>query len=305
MIKNPIPWPNGARCAVAFTWDVDADAAVHVNYPDSADNHVATLSLMRYDPEVAIPRIVDLFGRHGIPLTFFTPGWTIESSPAAIDLMMGGGHEIAHHGYLHHDNNNMSRQQELDILCQGIDIIKQVTGKKPLGYRTPNIKSNGVSRNTIDLLIQEEFVYDTSLFGDDIPYVLTNDRGSLIEIPCLHGLDDWKHYMNWRDFSYHMPVSTPARVMEFFKAEFDAAWEHRGMWMCVWHPPVSGRLARCAAIEPLIRHMQEKGDVWFASMGEIAAHVNKVIESGEWKPRIDRLPYWVSPIAAVQAPKPR
>jgi peptidoglycan/xylan/chitin deacetylase (PgdA/CDA1 family) len=300
MIKNPIPWPNGARCAVAFTWDVDADSAVHAAYPDSADNHVATLSLMRYDPEVAIPRIVELFGRYAIPLTFFVPGWTIENYPSAVDLMLKNAHEIAHHGYLHHDNNRMSRQQELDVLCRGIEIIKRVTGRRPLGYRTPNIASNGVSRNTLDLLIQEGFEYESSLFGDDVPYVLKNDHGNIIEIPCIHGLGDWAHYMNWRDFDYHMPISTPARAIELFKAEFDAAWQHRGMWMCVWHPPISGRLARCAAIEPLIQYMREKADVWFASMGDIAAHVNSTIISGKWKPRIDKLPYWVSPITAAQ-----
>ncbi|WP_201842670.1 polysaccharide deacetylase family protein [Microvirga zambiensis] len=300
MIKNPIPWPNGARCAVAFTWDVDADATVHVNYPDSADNHVATLSLMRYDPEIAIPRIIDLFGRYTIPLTFFVPGWTIENYPAAIELMLKNSHEIAHHGYLHHDNNRMSRQQELDILCRGIEIIKEATGRKPLGYRTPNVASNGVSRNTIDLLMQEGFEYDSSLFGDDIPYVLSNERGKIIEIPCLHGVDDWKYYMSWQDFDYRMQVLAPVRAIEIFKAEFDAAWEYGGMWMCVWHPPVSGRLARCAALEPLIRYMQDKGDVWFASMGDIAAHVNSVIQSGHWKPRIDKLPYCVSPIPALK-----
>lgn len=27
MIANQIPWPDGARCAVALTWDMDADSA--------------------------------------------------------------------------------------------------------------------------------------------------------------------------------------------------------------------------------------------------------------------------------------
>lgn len=299
MIKNPIPWPNGARCAVAFTWDVDADSAVHASLRDTAINHVATLSFMRYDPEVAVPRIIDLFNKHAIPITFFVPGWTIENYPATIELMLKSSHEIAHHGYLHHDNNAMSRQQELDILRHGIEIINRVSGRRPLGYRTPTISSNGVSRHTIDLLVEHGFLYDTSLYGDDIPYVLRNDRGSLIEIPCIHGLGDWYHYMNWRDFSYAASIKPPVHALEVFKAEFDAAWEHNGMWMCAWHPQVSGRLARCAAIEPLITHMIDKGRVWFASMSEIATHVNAVIASGEWNPRVDQIPYYVAPVSGA------
>jgi len=28
MLANPIPWPEGARCAVAITWDMDADSGL-------------------------------------------------------------------------------------------------------------------------------------------------------------------------------------------------------------------------------------------------------------------------------------
>ncbi|WP_210248681.1 polysaccharide deacetylase family protein [Phyllobacterium endophyticum] len=255
---------------------------------------------MRYDPEIAVPRIIDLFKKYKIPLTFFVPGWTINNYPDAIELMLKNSHEIEHHGYLHHDNNAMSRQQELDILRHGIELIERVSGRRPLGYRTPMISSNGVSKHTIDLLIEEGFLYDTSLYGDDIPYILQNNKGLLVEIPCFQGLGDWYHYMSWSDFNYRGAVSSPARAGEVFKAEFDAAWEHRGMWMCVWHPFVSGRLARCAAIEPLIKYMIDKGDVWFASMSEIAEHVKAVIASGEWTPRIDLMPYYVSPAPGVK-----
>jgi hypothetical protein len=47
---------------VALTWEFDADSAVHAAYADNVDDDVVTLSLMRYDPEIAIQGIVDLFG---------------------------------------------------------------------------------------------------------------------------------------------------------------------------------------------------------------------------------------------------
>ena len=56
MIKNPIPWPQGARCAVAFTFDMDAESLMHLYFPDTAPNRVAMAAMLRYDAQVAVPR---------------------------------------------------------------------------------------------------------------------------------------------------------------------------------------------------------------------------------------------------------
>ena len=55
MIQNPIPWPNGARCAVAFTFDMDADSILHLAHHSIADTRVMGLSVLRYSLEIAIP----------------------------------------------------------------------------------------------------------------------------------------------------------------------------------------------------------------------------------------------------------
>ena len=40
MIANPPPWPNGARCAVAVTFDMDADSLIHLDHPEDGFNRV-------------------------------------------------------------------------------------------------------------------------------------------------------------------------------------------------------------------------------------------------------------------------
>ena len=85
----------------------------------------------------------------------------------------------------------------------------------------------------------------------------------------------------------------------------NAAWEYGGLWVSVWHPFLSGRLARAHAIKNLIQYMHDKGQVWFATLDEIARHVQGLIESGEWSPRIDRLPYYDGPIPELGAAEPR
>jgi len=53
MIQNPPPWPNSARCAVAITWDLDADSGLDYYNPDRADTLVASQTLTRYGPRIA------------------------------------------------------------------------------------------------------------------------------------------------------------------------------------------------------------------------------------------------------------
>ncbi len=63
MIQNPVPWPDGARCAVALTFDMDADSILHLEHPEDSISRVSAISMLRYGPEVAVPRIVETYVR--------------------------------------------------------------------------------------------------------------------------------------------------------------------------------------------------------------------------------------------------
>ena len=293
MIANPPLWPGGARCAVAFTFDMDADSILHLDYHRTADTRVAALSALRYGPEVAVPRLVELYAEFSMRQTFFLPAWCIERYPAAVEEILEGGHEIGHHHYLHEHANEMPASEERSWFERSVDVIVQATGRRPAGYRAAAYR---FSRNTLDILIDAGIRYDASLFGDDVPYVLSNDRGSIVELPSHYGLDDWPHFQFSREFGTLMPIKSAAEAHGVFREEFDAAWEYGGLWVSVWHPFLSGRLARAREMRNLIRYMHEKGDVWFATLEDIASHVRHLEESGSWTPRRDRLPYYPGPI---------
>jgi peptidoglycan/xylan/chitin deacetylase (PgdA/CDA1 family) len=298
LIANPPPWPNGARCAVAFTFDMDADSILHLAHHANAGNLVAAMSMLQYGPRVAMPRILAFYREMRVKQTFFVPAWCIERYPAAIEAALADGHEIAHHGYLHEHPNELSRERERYWLRRGIEVIERFTGSRPVGYRAPSYK---FSANSLDLLIEEGFRYDASLMGDDIPYRLTNGTGALIELPSHYALDDWGHYMFSREFDYRMPIKPPAQAMEVFRSEFDAAWRHGGLWISVWHPFLSGRPARFEAVAELMAYMAGKGGVWFAPLRDICAHVDALIAAGTWMPRSDRLPQYPGPIPELAA----
>ena len=56
MIQNPVPWPDGAKCAVCLTFDMDADSILHLEHPGDSMTRVSAQSMLRYGPEVAVPR---------------------------------------------------------------------------------------------------------------------------------------------------------------------------------------------------------------------------------------------------------
>ncbi|BFM17365.1 polysaccharide deacetylase [Maricurvus nonylphenolicus] len=295
MIDNPIPWPNGNKVACALTFDMDTDSILHLGFREAAPSKVAMLSMMKYD-EVAVPRILEMYRRCEIKQTFFYPAWCMERYPHLVDMMLKDGHEIAAHGYLHESPNKISPEEELYWLDRQINVIKKMTGQAPRGWRAPMYD---FSQHSIDFLVEKGFTYDASLMGDDIPYVIKNDHGQLIELPSHWGMDDGPHYAHVPDAMYLMPIKSPDEAMNVFMSEFHAMHRNNGLWVSVWHPYISGRLARCERIEKMILDMQEAGGVWFATMEEIAAHVQKCIDDGSWTPRVDQLPYYDKPIPEI------
>jgi peptidoglycan/xylan/chitin deacetylase (PgdA/CDA1 family) len=299
LIRNPPPWPNGAKCAVCFSFDFDAESLLHLYYPEDSTRRISLSSSLRYGAHVAVPRIVEIWRHFGIRQTMFVPGWCIETYPRAIELLVENGHEIGHHGWLHERPNQLSPGDERRVLERGIVEIERVTGRPPAGYRCP---SGAFSEFTLDLLIEHGFAYDASLGGDDVPYLVQGSAGRLIELPSDHALDDWPQYVNMKEFNMGMTIQSPGRAMDVFRAEFDAAWAHGGLWAAIWHPFVSGRLPRAIAMVELIEHMLDKGNVWFATLAEIGSHVQGLIDRGTWVPEVEKLPFWPEPVPQIVRP---
>jgi len=293
MIRNPVPWPNGARVACAITFDMDADSLVHIEHPQDSITRVSTISMLRYGPEVGVPRILEAYRRFGLKQTFFVPAWCIEQYPNAVEAMVKDGHEVGFHGFIHEAPNRLTRDEEHYWMRRSIAVIEKHTGQRPRGNRSPLYN---FSKHTADLLAEEGFLYDSSLMGDDIPYLLKTAKGELVELPANWATDDWPPYVHAMDLNYVMQIMAPERAMEGFLAEFEAMRQAGGgLWIAIWHPFVSGRLSRWLRVEKMIEYMLGTGEVWFAPLEEIARHVLECQGKGTYAPRVDRLPYYDVP----------
>ncbi len=296
LIDNPVPWPNGARVAVCLSFDIDSDSILHLDHGDAAVEMLAAQSWLRYD-RLAVPRLIRIFQHFQCKQTFFMPAWCMEQYPQVVDAILEAGHELAHHGYFHENPNQQPREDERYWLERSLEVFKTMTGALPKGSRAPLYN---FSQASFDLLVDAGFRYDASLMGDDVPYVLRSGERELLELPSHWGMDDWPQYVHAPEFQYKMPIRAPSEAIKVYWDEFEAMWQHGGMLVAVWHPFVSGRLARAQAIVSLIERMLEKGAVWFASMAQIASHIDHLRAQGQFSPRIEPFPTYAGPV-----PRPR
>ena len=292
MIRNPIPWPDGAKCAVAITFDMDADSLIHIARPGGGHDRLYPVTMGRYGPTVAIPRILDTYRRFGLKQSFFIPGWCLQTYPDAVEAILKDGHEIGHHGWIHEDPVVTNGAAQEEAFEKALEAHRSICGRMPQGYRAPVYN---VTQQVIDLLVKHGFRYDSSLMADDIPYRMTTGGGNLWEMPVHWGTDDWPPFAHYDEIGYMMPVRAPSEGLKGFLEEFEAQYEAGGFFMLIVHPFLTGRLARWRLVEKWIETTLETRDVWFTTLAGIADHLDGLTTSGEYVPRVEELPYYDGP----------
>ena len=264
-------WPDGFRAAASFTFDLDAEAAVLSAVAGSA-SRMSVMSHQEYGPLVGVPRLLRLLSRLGIRSTFFVPGYTAHRYPDVIRSIVAEGHEIAHHGYLHEPLGGVDEATEIEYLERGLDALAEVAGVRPLGYRAPMWELNYRSAR---LLHDRDFLYDSSLMNGDTPYELGVEgrAASIVEIPINWGFDDWEQYCFIPDAFGTGVIESPAKTEEMWLLDLAAMRDEGGCFVHTSHPFLSGRPARSAALGRVMAEALAFGDVWVATMSDIARHV--------------------------------
>ena len=254
---NESPWPEKSKCAVVFGFDFDAES----DELRTAPQKIVPITKSKYGATVGLNRILDLLEQFSIPATFYVPGWTAENYTEKVKELQKRGFETAAHGYLHEKVSELGIDDEKSVLEKSIESVKQATGLAPTGYRAPWFD---FSRNSLKLLCEFGFDYDSSLMNQDLPYFIKNRAGGkpLIELPVDWCLDDWP--------AFEMDRKSVRMVREAWEAEFDALYAAGSMFNLTMHPECIGRPARIQMLQEFIKHIQSKPKVWFASAGEVA-----------------------------------
>src|SRR5690606_32325739 len=106
--------------------------------------------------EVGTMRLLRLFERYELKASWFIPGHSIETFPSQTQQIADAGHEIGAHGYMHENPVSMSPEQEEDVLVRSVELIEELTGRRPRGYVAPWWEMSAV---TADLLLKHGFRY--------------------------------------------------------------------------------------------------------------------------------------------------
>jgi peptidoglycan/xylan/chitin deacetylase (PgdA/CDA1 family) len=262
---QPERWPNGARVAVLLSFDVDNDTILLAR---SDNPSIGAMSQGEYGARVGLQRVVDLVDRHNIPASFFIPAVSLILQPDMVDVIQRSGqHEFGVHGWIHELNTELDGETERDLISRATDYLENVTGRRPVGYRAP---SWNFSPNTLRIIRDFGFLYDSSLMADDRPYELlqNGEETGVVELPVEWILDD-APLLNPRGTSY----TSPRELLQVYIDEFDKAYEEGTMFLLTTHPHIIGHRSRILILEELISHIQSVGNVWFATHEQVARYV--------------------------------
>jgi len=144
--------------------------------------------------EANTDRLLALFDETGVVGTFFVLGWVGKRFPGLVARIAGAGHEVASHGYGHQLVYELDEAAFRDDVRRSKQVLEDAGGVRVTGYRAPSFSVVERSLWALDVLIDEGFEYDASIFPiyhdrygiPDSPrhlYRLRRAGGSLIEAP--------------------------------------------------------------------------------------------------------------------------
>jgi len=267
---TPKAWPGGARVAVGLSFDFDNETG---SLRDGRDSP-GLLSQGEYGARAGLPRVLDLLDRHQIPASFFVPAVSALLYPDGMKaIVKSGRHEVGLHGWIHERNSQLDEATERELMKRASDTLTRITGKRPVGIRTP---SWDYSPHTLKLTRELGLIYDSSLMADDRPYeVLADGKPTgLVELPVEWILDDYPYWGMDRNSTLR-PTLNPDEVLAIWKAEFDVAYAERSMFILTMHPHYIGHRARMSMLDTLVTYMKSKPGVWFATHEQIARYAKE------------------------------
>ena len=269
----PASWPDNAQCALALSFDCDHETAEL----GSGGHAVGRLGWAEFGRRVGVPRILNLLAHHEASASFFIPAVAALIDPEEPRRIVTEGHEIGVHGWIHENTSILDETAERGMLVRARDVLEQITGQRPSGHRAAQWD---LSANTIRLVAELGFTYDSSMMADEDCYelVLDGTPSGLIEVPVDWVRDD-AVYLSFNRTPPARPYASPEQVRDIFIREFDAAFDQGGLCQLVMHPFVIGYRSRIWILEEVLRHARARGPVWIASHHDVASHVRAAAET--------------------------
>ena len=139
-------------------------------------------------------RLLRILDRHSVKATFFVLGWVAEKFPRIVKEIHDQGHEIGSHSYWHRLIYELTPDQFREDLRRSRDILEGLVQQRITLFRAPSFSITEKSEWALDILLEEGFTIDSSIFPvhhdrygmPDAPthvHEIERDQGSLWEFP--------------------------------------------------------------------------------------------------------------------------
>ena len=159
----------------------------------------------------------------------------------------------------------MPLEVEREHLHKAIEIIREITGERPLGWYT----GRG-GENTRALVVEEGgFLYDADDYSDDLPFWTRVDGKDHLVVPYTLDANDMR-------FASPQGFNSGDQFFAYLRDSFDTLYAEGAvtprMMSIGLHCRIAGRPGRIAALARFIDYAQAKSDVWFTRRIDIARH---------------------------------
>lgn len=274
-------WPGGARIAVQFVINYEEGGENAILHGDRASEaflsdivgadaregvrHMSMESLYEYGSRAGVWRLFRLFRSRGIPVTIFGVGMALERNPGIVDAAMEAAFEICSHGYRWIDYQYVPEDVEREHLQRTVEIIRRLTGERPLGWYTGR-----TSPNTRRLVVEEGgFLYDADDYSDDLPFWTQVAGKPHLIVPYTLDANDMR-------FATPQGFNAGDQFYTYLRDSFDTLYaegETAPRMMSIGlHCRLAGRPGRFAALKRFVEYASGHEDVWFCRRVDIARH---------------------------------
>ena len=268
-------WPDKARLVVSISMQFEAGGQPpkgtdspfpKVDMPASVPADLAANTWFAYGYREGIPRMLDLWDRHGVKVTSHMIGEAAQRQPALAKDIVNRGHEAAGHGPRWSSQYAMSRPQERKFIKDAADMIEKVTGQRPSGYNCNWLRRGP---NTLSLLQELGYTYHIDDVSRDEPFIQKVDGKDFIVVPYTLRNNDIL-LIEGRNF-------TPGQFLDQIKLDFDQLYEEglsrRRMMSISAHDRISGSPAMVRVWDEFLKYAKSHPGVAFMRKDDIAKYI--------------------------------